>query len=115
MGKLLERTDAGRRTAALTALALLAFAGNSILCRMALGGDAISPAGFTTVRLGAGAASLWLLVALRTLSLTVERSRPDDVYGPLWFRWAAWGGGGGRVGRRSFVAEWAALPVDERG
>lgn len=66
MGKLLGRTDAGRRTAALTALALLAFAGNSILCRMALGGDAISPAGFTAVRLGAGAASLWLLVTLRT-------------------------------------------------
>lgn len=59
-------TDAGRRTSLLTALALLAFAGNSILCRMALGSHAISPAGFTAVRLGAGAAALWLLVALRT-------------------------------------------------
>lgn len=59
-------TGSARRTAILTALALLAFAGNSILCRMALGSHAISPAGFTTVRLGAGAAALWLLVALRT-------------------------------------------------
>jgi drug/metabolite transporter (DMT)-like permease len=59
-------TTPGRRTAALTSLALLAFAGNSILCRMALGNQAISPAGFTAVRLGAGAAALWLLVALRT-------------------------------------------------
>jgi drug/metabolite transporter (DMT)-like permease len=59
-------TDAGRRTATLTALALLAFAGNSILCRMALGSHAISPAGFTAVRLGTGATALWLLVALRT-------------------------------------------------
>ena len=59
-------TDAGRRTTLLTTLALLAFAGNSILCRMALGSQAISPAGFTAVRLGAGAAGLWLLVALRT-------------------------------------------------
>ena len=33
---------------------------------MALGSHAISPAGFTAVRLGAGAAALWLLVALRT-------------------------------------------------
>lgn len=59
-------TTPGRRTAVLTSLALLAFAGNSILCRMALGGHAISPEGFTAVRLGAGAAALWLLVALRT-------------------------------------------------
>lgn len=59
-------TESGRRTALLTSLALLAFAGNSILCRMALGSHAISPAGFTTVRLGAGAVALWLLVALRT-------------------------------------------------
>lgn len=58
-------TGSARRTAALTALALLAFAGNSILCRMALGSHAISPAGFTAVRLGAGAAALWLLAALR--------------------------------------------------
>ena len=59
-------TGSARRTTALTALALLAFAGNSILCRMALGSHAISPAGFTAVRLGAGAGALWLLVALRT-------------------------------------------------
>lgn len=59
-------THTGRRTALLTALALLAFAGNSILCRMALGSHAISPAGFTAVRLGTGAAALWLLVALRS-------------------------------------------------
>lgn len=58
-------TGSARRTAVLTALALLAFAGNSILCRMALGSQAISPAGFTAVRLGSGAAALWLLVALR--------------------------------------------------
>lgn len=62
-------TDAGRRTALLTALALLAFAGNSILCRMALGGALIDPAGFTAVRLGSGALALWLLVALRNRSL----------------------------------------------
>jgi len=57
------------RTIGLTALALLAFAGNSILCRMALGGTLIDPAGFTAVRLGSGALGLWLLVALRSRGL----------------------------------------------
>ncbi len=54
-----------RRTTALTALALLAFAGNSILCRMALGGHLMDPAGFTAVRLASGALTLWLLLAVR--------------------------------------------------
>jgi drug/metabolite transporter (DMT)-like permease len=56
---------AARRTTALTALALLAFAGNSILCRMALGGRLIDPAGFTILRLGSGAVTLWLVTAVR--------------------------------------------------
>ena len=55
-----------RRTALLTALALVAFAGNSILCRMALGARLIDPAGFTAVRLGSGALTLWLVVAIRS-------------------------------------------------
>ena len=54
-----------RRTVLLTGIALIAFAGNSILCRMALGGGLMDPAGFTAVRLGAGAATLWLLIAAR--------------------------------------------------
>jgi drug/metabolite transporter (DMT)-like permease len=54
------------RTSGLTALALLAFAGNSILCRMALGHSLIDPAGFTAVRIGSGAATLWLLSAVRS-------------------------------------------------
>jgi drug/metabolite transporter (DMT)-like permease len=55
----------GLRTAALTALALVAFAGNSLLCRMALKHTAIDAASFTSVRLAAGALVLGLLVALR--------------------------------------------------
>ncbi len=53
------------RTAALTSLALLAFAGNSLLCRLALKQTAIDPASFTSVRLGSGALVLALLVAWR--------------------------------------------------
>ena len=49
----------------LTTLAMLAFAGNSVLCRLALDTTAIDPAGFTSLRLISGAAVLWLLVTLR--------------------------------------------------
>lgn len=49
------------RTLVFTCFAMLAFAANSILCRLALGSDAIGPAGFTVLRLGSGAAVLWML------------------------------------------------------
>ena len=39
----------------LTALTLIAFAANSLLCRMALGGELIDPVSFTTLRLVSGA------------------------------------------------------------
>ncbi|NOT48459.1 MAG: DMT family transporter [Acidobacteria bacterium] len=45
----------------LTAFALSAFAFNSILCRMALGKEEIDPAGFTAVRVLAGAVTLTFL------------------------------------------------------
>ncbi len=46
------------RTVALTALTLLAFAANSILCRLALREQAIDPVAFTAVRLASGALAL---------------------------------------------------------
>lgn len=49
----------------LTALAMLAFAANSLLCRLALSGGAIDPASFTTLRLVSGALTLWLIVYAR--------------------------------------------------
>lgn len=45
----------------LTAGAMTAFAANSILCRMALGGRTIDAASFTAVRLASGAAALVML------------------------------------------------------
>jgi drug/metabolite transporter (DMT)-like permease len=42
-------------------LALVAFAANSVLARLALGGDAIGPGGYTAIRIAAGAAALWLI------------------------------------------------------
>lgn len=49
----------------LTALAMLAFAANSLLCRAALRGGAIDPASFSAIRIGSGALMLALLVRLR--------------------------------------------------
>ncbi|MEM7542295.1 MAG: DMT family transporter [Pseudomonadota bacterium] len=51
------------RTALLTTLAMLAFAANSLLCRLALRDDAIDPASFASARVIAGALTL-VLIAL---------------------------------------------------
>jgi drug/metabolite transporter (DMT)-like permease len=53
------------QTAALTALALACFAGNSLLARLALGAEPSAAAAFTAVRLAAGALILGLLAARR--------------------------------------------------
>jgi hypothetical protein len=45
----------------LTLLAMIAFAGNSLLCRAALRDTGIDAASFTTLRLLSGVAMLWLL------------------------------------------------------
>lgn len=54
------------RVAFLTLLAMLAFAGNSLLCRAALKDTSIDAASFTTIRLASGALVLWLLVRARS-------------------------------------------------
>ena len=53
------------RAAALTALAMIAFASNSLLCRLALKHTTIDAASFATIRLISGAAMLWLVVRMR--------------------------------------------------
>lgn len=52
-------------TLSLTLLAMVAFAGNSLLCRLALQQTAIDPASFTTIRIVSGALTLWLIVRMR--------------------------------------------------
>ncbi len=54
-----------------TAFALVAFAFNSILCRLALGEETIDATGFTTVRLVSGAISLLLI------SLIYNQKQPE--------------------------------------
>lgn len=53
------------RVAIMTGLALIAFAGNSLLCRLALVHTHIDAASFTTLRLLSGAVVLWCLIWLR--------------------------------------------------
>jgi len=55
---------AGRQIALLTTLAMICFAGNSLLCRLALRGGAIDASSFTAVRLGSAALMLSLLARL---------------------------------------------------
>lgn len=55
-----------RRLALLITLAMLAFAANSLLCRMALRNTTIDAASFTTVRIVSGALMLWLIVRFRS-------------------------------------------------
>jgi len=52
-------------TALHTVLALIAFAANSVLCRIALGSSAIDAASFSTIRLVSGAVTLWIILSLR--------------------------------------------------
>lgn len=56
----------------LTALSLTAFAGNSLLCRLALRDAAIDPASFTAIRLASGAITLWLIVKFRYPEVTAR-------------------------------------------
>ncbi len=56
------------RIAILTLLAMIAFASNSLLCRLALKRTAIDPATFTLVRILSGAIALWLIVITRKAS-----------------------------------------------
>ncbi|MBL4831509.1 MAG: DMT family transporter [Aliivibrio sp.] len=53
------------RTVFYTLAALIAFAGNSVLCRLALGDESIDASSFTSIRLISGAVVLLIIVSLR--------------------------------------------------
>ncbi len=58
-----------RQVFLLTALAMIAFAANSLLCRSALRHTSIDPASFTSIRIASGAVVLSLLARMRQYSL----------------------------------------------
>jgi len=78
------------RTLLLTIAALLAFAGNSLLCRLALRADTIDPASFGTIRLAAGTLTLWLFLrARRTGSARVDPWAAAMLFAYVaFFSWA---------------------------
>jgi drug/metabolite transporter (DMT)-like permease len=53
------------QTFSLTLLAMIAFAGNSLLCRLALRHTSIDAASFTSIRIISGALTLWLIMRMR--------------------------------------------------
>lgn len=83
------------RLALLVSLAMLAFAGNSLLCRMALkhtavGDTGIDAASFTMMRIASGACVLWLLVQLRRGALHASTASPTaQALGGNWLSAAA--------------------------
>jgi len=62
------------RVFALTSLVMLAFAGNSLLCRLALNQTNIDAASFTTLRLVSGALMLFVIVRVRRNAVAIEGS-----------------------------------------
>ena len=75
------RSPIGAGTIALTLLALVAFASNSLLTRLALGSHQIDVASFTALRLASGAVMLAALVLVQSRSWTALRG--TGVAGPL--------------------------------
>ncbi len=76
------------RTAALTALSMVAFAANSLLCRLALHTpSAIDPTSFASLRIASGAIVLALILRLK--SGPAARTRPDWFAAVALFAYAA--------------------------
>ena len=75
------------RTFLLTSVALVAFAMNSVLCRLALGHSAIDAASFSTVRLASGAVMLLLITAASKRKLSFI-SRGNWISAALLFLYA---------------------------
>ena len=65
-----------------TALALIAFAGNSILCRLALGEQSIDAASFTIIRLGSGI--LMLMAIMQITAMGKTQSLRDSTAKGSW-------------------------------
>lgn len=78
-----------QRTLVLTALAMVAFAANSVLCRLALREGAIDAAGFTAVRLVSGAVALGLILLLRDRSVKAMATQGNQGSALALFVYAA--------------------------
>lgn len=75
------------RVIVLTALSMVAFAGNSLLCRLALKSTAIDPASFTSIRLVSGAFALWLILWFRSRKNSSRTSSKSQSKGRVSGNW----------------------------
>jgi drug/metabolite transporter (DMT)-like permease len=62
-----------------TIIALIAFAANSLLCRMALAGGYIDPWNFTIIRLLSGAVCLGIIMTVYTYNIRRKHAQNDDT------------------------------------
>ena len=76
------------KTASLTSLALIAFSTNSVLCRLALGNEAIDAASFTIVRLLSGILVLSIIIGI-TRNTEKTPSKGSWFGGLMLFTYAA--------------------------
>ncbi len=71
-----------------TLFALIAFAANSVLCRMALGEKAIDAASFTAIRLLSGALALFLILLLKRNKKNLPQSKGNWFSACMLFLYA---------------------------
>lgn len=67
------------RLTCITTLAIIAFAGNSLLCRIALAEKNIDPASFTSIRILSGTAILIALLTLRQKPFSLKGNWPSAL------------------------------------
>jgi hypothetical protein len=84
----LPHQRSGLETASVTAAALVAFAANSLLCRLALGDEQVDAASYASLRLLSGAVTLWVVLALAAPSRNQEVAA-SWVSGAMLFIYAA--------------------------
>jgi len=99
------------QTLLLTSLAMIAFAANSVLCRLALGDKTIDPASFTTIRLTSGAAMLMFIMTLtaagsKANSKDTSEGETDSVSGQTSEQTSRAGGRSGGQGASGSGGSW---------
>lgn len=76
------------RTLLTTTVAMVAFAANSVICRLALGSNAIDAASFTSVRIVAGALTLLLIIRHQRPEASPKNGTGNFVSAVLLFLYA---------------------------
>lgn len=75
-----------QKTASLTTLALIAFAANSVLCRLALGNETIDAASFTVIRLLSGIIVLFIIMGVaKGIKQPEIRIKKEELSKGSWF------------------------------